>query len=126
MKPRLAGSVVVLGINRFIVDVGEVTAQASDFLRQTALRRGHEFPIALLPELVTVSDCPGYTAAIGLDGVFCYQFGVKRRQLAMPIHDFWSALVIRSVHMAPWLEEAAERLRSGATAHTNEQVLAMR
>jgi hypothetical protein len=86
--------------------MSEVTAQARDFLRQAALRLRHEFPIALIPELVTVSDRAWHTAAVGLDGVFCYQFSVEWRQLAMPIHDLWSALVIRSVHMTPWVQSA--------------------
>jgi hypothetical protein len=100
--------------HRFIVHVGEVTAQASDFLHQATLRRGHEFPIALIPELVTVSDCPGDTAAIGLDRVFCYQFGVERRQLAMPIHDLWSALVIRSERSSRSVECSHEDINASA------------
>jgi hypothetical protein len=77
----------MLGINRFIVDMGEVTPQASDFLRQAALCVGHEFPIALIPQLVAVSDGAWNSTAIGLDGVLCYQVGVEWWQLTMPIHD---------------------------------------
>jgi hypothetical protein len=43
--------------------------------------------------------------------VFCHQFGVQWRQVAMPIDDFGSPLIIRSVHMTPWLEKAAKRPR---------------
>jgi hypothetical protein len=60
----------------------------------------------LIGNLPTVS--PGDTAAVCLAGVFGYRFGVEWRQLAMQIHDGWLALVIRGVHMAPWVEERDE------------------
>ena len=92
--------------------MGKMTAQTSDFLRQAGLRLGHEFPIALIPELVTMRNRAWDAAAIGLDGVLCYQLGIERRQLAMPIHDLRSALVIGSVHMTPCVEQGATRRAS--------------
>ena len=70
VQPRLAGRVVASGVNRFIMDVGEVTAEPINFLYQAAFRVRHQFPIALIPQLVTVSDRAGNTAAVSLDRVF--------------------------------------------------------
>jgi hypothetical protein len=56
MQPRFPDSVIVLWIDGFIVDVSTVTAKASDFLRKATLRVGHEFPIALIPQRVPMSD----------------------------------------------------------------------
>jgi hypothetical protein len=79
---------VVLGINLFIVDVGEVTAQPCDLLRQPGFCVRHELPIALIPQLVTVRDRPGDGAAIGLDGVVSYQFGCVSHRDVSRTYDY--------------------------------------
>ena len=96
----------------FVVDVRKVATQASDLLDQTALGIGHELLIALIPELVTVRDRPGDTAAVGLDRVFRYQFRLERRELVMPIHDLWFVAINGSVHMTPPVEDVARRDRA--------------
>ena len=74
VEPRLASCVVVLGIDRFVVDMRKVATEARDLLHQAALSVGHQFSIALIPQLVSMRDRPRDTAAIGLDGVFRYEF----------------------------------------------------
>src|SRR5688500_11958310 len=74
VEPRFAGSVVVLGIDHFVMDVREVATQARDLLRQAVLRPGHEIPITLIPELVTVGDRPRHTTAVRLDRAFRHQY----------------------------------------------------
>jgi uncharacterized membrane protein len=89
VQPRLASCVVVLGVKRFVVDVRKVATQAGNLLREAALSLGHEFSIALIPQFITVSYCSRDAAAVSLDRVFCYQFGLEWWQLAMPVHDLW-------------------------------------
>jgi hypothetical protein len=87
VQPRLAGCIVVPGVNRFVVDVRKVATQAGDLLHQAALSLRHELPIAPIPQLVTVGDRPGNAAAVGSNRVLRCRFRLERRQLPMPVHD---------------------------------------
>ena len=102
VEPRLASRIVVLRIDRFVVDVHEVATQARDLLQQAALSLGHQLPVALIPQLVTLRDRPRDTAAVRLDGVLRNEFRLERRQLAMPIHDLWFTVFNRGGHMTPY------------------------
>ena len=69
MEPCLASCVVMLGVDRFVVDMRKVATEARDLLHQTVLSVGHQLSIALIPQLVSMRDRPRNTAAVGLDGV---------------------------------------------------------
>ena len=73
VEPCLARCVVMLGVDRFVVDMRKVATEARDLLHEAALSVGHQFSIALIPQLVTMRDRPRDTAASGLDGVFRYE-----------------------------------------------------
>jgi len=79
VQPCLAGGVVMPGMDRFIVDVGKVSAEAGDFLREAVLGCGHQLAIALIPQRVAVRDGSGNAPAIGLDRVFGDDFGIEWR-----------------------------------------------
>ena len=77
----------MLGVNRLLVHMREVAPQPGHFLCQPNFCGGHQLPIALIPQFVAVSDCPGNTAAARLDGVFRHEIGLERGQLPMPVDD---------------------------------------
>jgi len=79
VEPRLASCIVVLLIDRFVVDMREVATQARDLLHQAALSVGHQLPVALIPQVVTMRDRPWDTAAVCLDGVLRDEFRLERR-----------------------------------------------
>ena len=101
VQPRLARCVVMFRLNRFVVDVRKMAAQAYHLLHEPALSLDHEIPKAFIPELVTVGNRTGNTAAVGLDRVFLYLVRVKRRQLTVPIHCLWLVLSVGYAHMTP-------------------------
>jgi len=98
VEPRLTRRVVVLWVDRLVVDVRKMSAQTRDLLNEPALRVGHQFPIALIPEFVTMRDRPRDTAAVRLDGMFRYEFRLEWRQLAMPVDHLGPLVVERGVH----------------------------
>ena len=106
MQPSLAGGEVVFGIDRFVVHVREVTSQTGDLLHHAVFRDGHQLPIALIPQFVTVSEHPRHSPAARLDGMFRHQIGFERWQFPMPVHDL-SLVVIHGVHMTPGRHDAA-------------------
>jgi hypothetical protein len=62
VQPCLGGGVVVLGIDRFVVDRCGVATGADDLLRPPALSGGHESATTLIPQLVAMSDRNGNRA----------------------------------------------------------------
>jgi hypothetical protein len=79
VEPRLTGGVVVLRSDRFVVNMRKVATQARDLLRQPLFRIGHEFPIALIPQRITVGDGSWNATAVGLNSVFRHEIRVERR-----------------------------------------------
>jgi hypothetical protein len=79
VEPCLARCVVMLGVDRFVVDMGKVSTEARDLLHQAALSAGHQFSIALIPQLVSMRDRSRNTAAVGLDGVRRDEFRIEGR-----------------------------------------------
>jgi hypothetical protein len=69
----------MLGIDDFVVDVRKVATKARDLLHKAAFGAGHQIPIALIPQFITLRDRPRDTAAVGLDGVFRHEFRFERR-----------------------------------------------
>jgi hypothetical protein len=126
VQPRLASCVVVLGVNRFVVDMRKVATQAGDLLHEAALSLGHEFSIALIPQFITVSNCSRDTGAVGLDRVFCYQFGLEWWQFAMPVHDLWFVVFNGGIHLTPSVEDAAKRPRATAPMLVHEDINGLR
>ena len=49
VQPRLTSCIIVAGVNRFVVDVSVMTAEASDLLGQSGLGIRHEFLITAIP-----------------------------------------------------------------------------
>ena len=79
VEPCLARCVVMLGVDRFVVDMRKVATEARDLLHQAALSVGHQFSIALIPQLVSMRDRSRNTAAVGLDGVPRDEFRIEGR-----------------------------------------------
>ncbi len=77
VEPCLARCVVMFGFDRFVVDMRKVAAEARDLLHQAALSGGHQFSIALIPQLVSMGDRSRNTAAVGLDGVPRDEFRIE-------------------------------------------------
>jgi hypothetical protein len=86
MEPRLTGPVVVFGIDRFVVDVRKVATQPRDLLDNPVLSIGHQFAIALIPQLVTMRERSWNATAVGFDSVFRYEIRLERWQFPMPEH----------------------------------------
>ena len=101
LEPCLISGVIVLWIDRLVVHVRKVATQARDLLHEPALGVGHQILIALIPQLVTTRDCSRDTAAACLDGVFCDEFGLEWRQLAMPVNNPGLFVMDGRVHFDP-------------------------
>jgi len=99
VEPRFTSGVIVLGFDRFVVDVREVATESRNLLHEPALRVDHQFPIALIPQLVTMRDRSSNVAAVRLDGVFRYEFRCEWRQFPMPVNNLGPVVVDRGVHV---------------------------
>ncbi len=105
VEPRLTGCVVMLWIDRLVVDVREVATQARDLLHEPAFNVGHQLPIALIPQLVTMRNRPWDTTAVRLDGVFRYEVRVERWQFPMPEHDLGFVVIHAGSHKSASVED---------------------
>lgn len=54
----------MLGVDRFVVDMRKVATEARDLLHQAAVSVGHQFSIALIPQLLSMRDGSRNTAAV--------------------------------------------------------------
>lgn len=87
MQPGLVSRIVVARVDRFIVDVGIVAAEAGDFLSQSSMHATHQILVAAIPQFVPVTEGPSHSATRRLKSVFGHQLRIQRRQLAVPIDD---------------------------------------
>jgi GrpB-like predicted nucleotidyltransferase (UPF0157 family) len=100
MQPRLAGGVIMLDIDRFVMDMGEVASQSSDLLPQMIFGRRHEFPVASIPEFIAVGCRSRDTIATGFHDVlrdprWPALFAVEQRR----IRDHAGTLALRLEHI---------------------------
>jgi len=79
VQPCLAGHVVVLGIDLFVVNTCKVATQAGDLLYQATLSRGHELAITPVPQFIAMGDRPRNAGAVGLDRVCGDEIRLERR-----------------------------------------------
>ena len=98
MQPGLAGGIIVFRLDRLIVDVRVVSAEARDLLNQPAFGVGHELLVASIPQLVAMGESARDPAAVGLDRVLCDQLRVEGRQVAVPENDL-RLVVLNGVHL---------------------------
>src|SRR6185312_7417033 len=101
VQPGLVGRGVVLGVDLFGEHMSNVATQPGDLLYDAALRRGHEFAITAVPQLIAISDRAGHTGAVGFDGVVRDDFRPERRQIPMPIDDLSFIAASGGVHLTP-------------------------
>ena len=87
VQPRLAGRIVVLAVDGFVQHVRIVAAETIDFLLDALPRHGHQLPIALLPQFVSMRQRAGHPCAGGLDDMLVDDIGGDGRQLAVPEDD---------------------------------------
>src|SRR6186713_1442612 len=99
VEPRFTSGVIVLWIDCFVVDVRKVAAEPCDLLHEPALRVDHQFPIALVPQLVTMRDRSCDAAAVRFNGVFRYEFRREWRQFPMPVNNFRPVVFDCGVHI---------------------------
>ena len=116
MEPRLTSDVVVSGLDRFVVDVRKMATEARDLLHEPVLSIGHQFEIALIPQLVTMRECPWDAMAIGLDGVFRYEFCLEWRQVPMPVNNLGALVIDCGVHMTPFSAHARDAVIASSRA----------
>ena len=90
-QPRLTGAIVVPTVDRFLEDMGVVTAKPADFLTQPMLRAGHQVLIAAIPQVAAACEAPGHTHAVRLDDVLGEWFGIQRWELTMPVDNLATA-----------------------------------
>src|SRR5688572_33134922 len=86
-QPGLTGAIVVPTVDRFLEDMGVVTAKPADFLTQPMLRAGHQVLIAAIPQVAAACEAPGHTHAVRLDDVLGEWFGIQRWELTMPVDN---------------------------------------
>jgi len=75
-----------------------MATQARDLLHQPVLSIGHQFAVALIPQLVTMRERSWNATAVGFDSVFRYEIRLERWQFPMPEYDLHSLPSIAVSH----------------------------
>lgn len=88
MQPGLALGVVAAAVDRFVENVGVMSAEPGHLLAEPTPGLGHQIAIALVPEVVSMSEGPGDAVAGRFERVLAHGLGVERREIAVPVDDF--------------------------------------
>jgi len=75
-------------VDRFAENMSISATQTVYFLPQPNASLRHQVLVTLTPQFVAMSEGTGHTSAHRLSTVFSYGFGVRRRQLAVPVDGF--------------------------------------
>jgi hypothetical protein len=99
----------MFGIDRFVVHVCKMATESRDLLHEPVLSLGHQFAVALIPQLVTMCERPWDATAVGLDSVFPYKIRLEGWQFPMPEHAFHFVGVHAGLTLAFWSRTAPLR-----------------
>jgi len=99
VEPRLTSRLDVFWIDSFVVDVRKRATQARDLVHQPILSIGHQFAVALIPQLVTTrcASVPGTRLLLASTVCSATRF-TSSGQFPMPEYDLHSLPSIAVSH----------------------------
>jgi hypothetical protein len=107
VQPGLAGGIIVFRLDRLVVDVRVVSAEARDLLNQPVFGVAHELLVASIPQLVAMGERSRDPAAVGLDRVLGHELRIEGRQVAVPENDL-RLIVLNGVHLGTGSKMSSE------------------
>ena len=84
MQPRFSCRVIVPGLDRLVMNVGEITTEPVDLLDQARLCPVHEVGKAATPHLVIADESARDAIAVSFDCVYPHLLRGEGGQLTMP------------------------------------------